>query len=120
MLFWHSKKSKTCVESIRQLLINGKESSAIINRMLLYWKAIDLVSGCATICEKCHSKLSSNRLRALSLNNLMWLSDVPLELQCLTLPEQKLIALVTIKLQRIRIVNFFVLSAIVSTFELCH
>ena len=72
--------------------------------MLLYWKAIDLASGCATICEKCHDKLSSNKLRSLSLNNLMWLGDVPPELQCLTLPEQKLIALVTIKVHGIRIV----------------
>jgi hypothetical protein len=89
---------------MRQSLVNSRDSSAIINKMLLYWKAIDLSSGCATICEKCHDKLSSNKLRALSLANLMWLGDVPPELQCLTLPEQKLIALVTIKLHCIRIV----------------
>ena len=88
--------------------------------MLLYWKAIDLSSGCAAICEKCHDKLSSNKLRALSLSNLMWLGDVPPELQCLTLSEQKLIALVTIELQCIRIVKVFVTSSIVSTFPLCH
>ena len=78
--------------------VNSKDSSAIINKMLLCWKAIDLFSGCATICEKCHDKLSSNKLRALSLSNLMWFGDVTPELQCLTLPEQKLIALVRIKL----------------------
>ena len=105
---------------MRQSLVNSKDSSAIINKMLLYWKAIDLSSGCATICEKCHDKLSSNKLGALSLNNLMWLGDVPPELQCLTLSEQKLIALVTIKLQCIRIVNVLVPSSIVSTFKLCH
>ena len=88
--------------------------------MLLCWKAIDLSSGCATICEKCHDKLSSNKLRDLSLTNLMWLGDMPPELRCLTLPEQKLIALVTIKLQWIRIVKAFVSSSIVSTFQLCH
>ena len=105
MLFSHSKnKTRNHVEPIRQLLINSKESSAVINRMLLCWKAIDLSSGCAPICEKCHDKLSSTKLRGSSLANLMWLGDVPPELQCLTLPEQKLIALVTIKLQCIRIV----------------
>ena len=92
----------------------------MINKMLLYWKAIDLFSGCTAICEKCYEKLSSNKLRALSLSNLMWLGDVPPELQCLTLPEQKLVALVTIKLQWIRIVKAFVSSSIVSTFQLCH
>ena len=92
----------------------------MINRMLLCWKAIDLSSGCAAICEKCYDKLSSNKLRALSLSNLMWLGDVPPELQCLTLPEQKLIALVAIELQCIRIVKVFVSSSIVSTFQLCH
>ena len=75
--------------------------------MLLCWKAIDLASGCAAICEKCHDKLSRNNLRALSLTNLMWLGDVPPELQCLTLSEQKLIALVRIILQCIRIVQKF-------------
>ena len=90
------------MEPIRQLLINSNESSAVINRMLLCWKAIDLANGCAHICEKCHDKLTSNKLRGLSLANLMWLGDVPPELQCLTLPEQKLIALVTIKLHCIR------------------
>ena len=88
--------------------------------MLLYWKAIDLFSGCATICEKCHDKLSNNKLRTVSLTNLMWLGDVPPELQCLTLSEQKLIALITIKLQCIRSVKVFVPSSIVSTFQLCH
>ena len=88
--------------------------------MLLCWKAIDLSNGCATVCEKCHDKLSTNKRRALSLSNLMWLGDVPPELQCLTLPEQKLIALVTTKLQCIRIVKVVVSSSIVSTFQLCH
>ena len=105
---------------MRQSLVNSKDISAIINKMLLYWKAIDLSSGCATICEKCYDKLSTNKLRALSVTNLTWLGDVPPELQCLTLSEQKLIALVTIKLQCIRIVDVFVPSSIVSIFQLCH
>ena len=105
---------------MRQSLVNSKDSSAIINKMLLYWKAIDLPSGCAAICGKCHDKLSSNKLQALSLTNLMWLGDVPPELHCLALSEQKLIALVTIKLRCIRIVKVVVPSSIVSTFQLCH
>ena len=88
--------------------------------MLLYWKAIDLSSGCAVICEKYHDKLSSNKLGALSLTNLMWLGDVSPELQCLTLSEQKLIALVTIKFKWMKPINVFILFSIVSTFQLCH
>ena len=74
--------------------MNTKDSSVIINRMLLCQKAIDLTTGFVYLCNKCHKYLLMNKLPSLSLNNLMWIGDVPQELQGLTLPEEKLIALV--------------------------
>lgn len=79
---------------MRHRLSNSKQTSAIINGMLLYWKAIDLFDGLATICEKCHSQLILGKIPLFSLNNLMWLGDVPSALESLTITEQKLIALV--------------------------
>lgn len=62
--------------------------------MLLCRKGIDLQSGNVQLCNKCYSDLLNNKLPSLSLSNLMWIGDIPQELQDLTLPEQKLIALV--------------------------
>ena len=87
------KKILFRIEHTRNSLLNSKDSTAIINGMLLCWKGIDLSNGFAQICEKCHRDLIDAKLPALSLCNLMWLGDVPLELQDLTLSEQKLIAL---------------------------
>ena len=81
-------------DQIQERLMNTKDSSVIINRMLLCQKAIDLTTGFVCLCYKCHKYLLMNKLPSLSLNNLMWIGDVPQELQGLTLPEEKLIALV--------------------------
>ncbi|CAF1541738.1 unnamed protein product, partial [Rotaria sp. Silwood1] len=80
-------------EEIQERLMNTKDNSVIINKMLLCLKAIDLTTGFAYLCNKCHKYLLMNKLPSLSLNNLMWIGDVPEELQGLTLPEEKLIAL---------------------------
>ncbi|CAF1468653.1 unnamed protein product, partial [Rotaria sordida] len=80
-------------EQVRNSLIHAKDSSVIINRMLLYRKAINLETGCGIICNKCYKYLISNKMPAFALNNSMWVNDVPQELQELTLSEQKLIAL---------------------------
>ncbi|CAF5018069.1 unnamed protein product, partial [Rotaria magnacalcarata] len=61
--------------------------------MLLCRKGIHLDTANVQLCNKCHEDLSCSKLPALSLSNLMWIGDVPQELQDLTLPEQKLIAL---------------------------
>ena len=76
--------------------------------------------GYATICEKCHNQLIIDKLPAFSLNNLMWLGDVPLELHCLTLAEQKLIALVSTEQDKLRDIRTTALFLLVSPFELCH
>lgn len=44
-------------------------------------------------CDECFRKLRSKKTPPLSLANNMWISDVPEEIQCLTVPEQMLIAL---------------------------
>lgn len=44
-------------------------------------------------CDDCFRKLRSKKTPPLSLANNMWIGDVPEEIQCLTVPEQMLIAL---------------------------
>lgn len=44
-------------------------------------------------CDECFRKLRSKKTPPLSLANNMWIGDVPEEIQCLTVPEQMLIAL---------------------------
>ncbi|CAF4565316.1 unnamed protein product, partial [Rotaria magnacalcarata] len=80
-------------EQIQEYFSNAEHTTVIINKMLLCRKGIHLNTGNVQLCNKCHEDLSSNKLPALSLSNLMWIGDVPQELQDLTLPEQKLIAL---------------------------
>ncbi|CAF1356769.1 unnamed protein product [Adineta steineri] len=80
-------------EEVRNCLMHAKDSSVIINKMLLCRKAINVETGCGIICNKCHKYLISNKIPPFALNNLMWIGDVPEELQDLTLSEQKLIAL---------------------------
>lgn len=46
-----------------------------------------------TLCQKCHSALSNERIPKFSPANDVWLGDIPHELQGLTIPEQKLISL---------------------------
>ncbi|CAF1520077.1 unnamed protein product [Adineta steineri] len=46
-----------------------------------------------TMCEKCHTALSKGVIPKFSVANNMWLGDVPVELQGLTIPEEKLISL---------------------------
>ncbi|CAF2227872.1 unnamed protein product, partial [Rotaria magnacalcarata] len=80
-------------EQIQEYFSDAENTTVIINKMLLCRKGIHLDTGNVQLCNKCHEDLSSNKLPALSLSNLMWIGDVPQELQDLTLPEQKLIAL---------------------------
>ncbi|CAF2856950.1 unnamed protein product [Rotaria sp. Silwood2] len=61
--------------------------------MLLCRKGLDLETGYAQVCNKCYNDLVKNKLPTLSRSNLMWIGDVSQDLQELTLPEQKLIAL---------------------------
>ncbi|CAF3987609.1 unnamed protein product, partial [Rotaria magnacalcarata] len=80
-------------EHVRNSLIQAKDSSVIINKMLLYGKTINLETGSGIICKKCYKYLISNKIPPFALNNSIWVGDVPQELQELTLSEQKLIAL---------------------------
>ncbi|CAF2063985.1 unnamed protein product, partial [Rotaria magnacalcarata] len=80
-------------EQIQEYFSDAENTTVIINKMLLCRKGIHLNTGNVQLCNKCHEDLSSNKLPALSLSNLMWIGDVPQELRDLTLPEQKLIAL---------------------------
>ncbi|KAH9014843.1 hypothetical protein EDB85DRAFT_1876210 [Lactarius pseudohatsudake] len=41
----------------------------------------------ANVCQSCTSDLRRDKMPVLSLANEMWVGDVPLELQILTLPE---------------------------------
>ncbi|CAF3859271.1 unnamed protein product [Adineta steineri] len=45
------------------------------------------------LCQKCHSALLKKSIPKFSTDNNMWLGDIPIELQGLTIPEQKLISL---------------------------
>ncbi|CAF1498697.1 unnamed protein product [Adineta steineri] len=45
------------------------------------------------LCQKCSNGLSKEQIPKFSVANNMWLGDVPLELQGLTIPEEKLISL---------------------------
>jgi hypothetical protein len=46
-----------------------------------------------TFCVKCHDALSKEQIPKFSAANNMWLGDIPIELQGLTIPEEKLISL---------------------------
>lgn len=46
-----------------------------------------------TFCVKCHGALSKEQIPKFSAANNMWLGDIPIELQGLTIPEEKLISL---------------------------
>ncbi|CAF2742492.1 unnamed protein product [Rotaria sp. Silwood2] len=45
------------------------------------------------LCQKCHGALSKGSIPKFSAANNMWLGDIPVELQGLTIPEKKLISL---------------------------
>ncbi len=80
--------------------------------MLVCKKGINKKTGDAQLCNKCHDNLCMNKLPPLSLNNLIWIGDIPEDLQSLTIAEQKLIALVnTFHLQKCHL-NKFVLYSI--------
>ena len=46
-----------------------------------------------TFCVKCHNALSKEQIPKFSAANNMWLGNIPVELQGLTIPEEKLISL---------------------------
>ncbi|CAF1442322.1 unnamed protein product [Adineta steineri] len=46
-----------------------------------------------TLCQKCSYGLSKEQISKFSVANNMWLHDIPVELQGLTIPEEKLISL---------------------------
>jgi hypothetical protein len=46
-----------------------------------------------TFCVKCHDALSKEQIPKFSAANNMWIGDIPVELQGLTIPEEKLISL---------------------------
>ena len=46
----------------------------------------------ANVCTSCASDLKRNKTPALSLANVMWIGEIPLELKVLTLPERILVA----------------------------
>ncbi|CAF1163308.1 unnamed protein product [Rotaria sordida] len=80
-------------EQKQEYLSNEKDTSIIINKMLLCRKGIHLETLNAQLCRQCYTDLLSNNQPSLSLSNLMWIGNIPQELKDLTLPEQKLIAL---------------------------
>ncbi|CAF4217031.1 unnamed protein product, partial [Adineta steineri] len=45
------------------------------------------------LCQKCSNGLSKEQIPKFSVANNMWLGDIPVELQGLTIPEEKLISL---------------------------
>jgi hypothetical protein len=65
------------------------------NNIVLYTSGLfqqNKVNMCI-ICEKCHGALLKERVPKFSVANNMWLGDIPIELQGLTIPEEKLISL---------------------------
>ena len=46
-----------------------------------------------TVCKKCHDSLLNGKVPKFSVANEMWLGDIPIQLQGLTIPEEKLISL---------------------------
>ncbi len=65
--------------------------------MLLDWSLLSLYRNkhgilFANVCDPCISALKHNKTPSLSLANGMWVGNIPLELQILTLPEHILIA----------------------------
>ncbi|CAF3838431.1 unnamed protein product, partial [Adineta steineri] len=74
-----SKSSYFYYENNIILYVNGMYQENNVNMCLL--------------CQKCSNGLSNEQIPKFSVANNMWLGDVPLELQGLTIPEEKLISL---------------------------
>lgn len=62
------------------------------NGLLLHQPSIGNDGTTLLICMECFNSLKNNKRPQFSLGNNMWVGDVPLELQDLTLPERMLIA----------------------------
>ncbi|CAF1366873.1 unnamed protein product [Adineta steineri] len=92
-------RSDINIESERTKAISSSTSKSSYfyyeNDIILYVNGIyqeNNVNMCI-LCQKCSNGLSKEHIPKFSVANNMWLGDVPLELQGLTIPEEKLISL---------------------------
>jgi hypothetical protein len=57
---------------------------------VFYKKGYNTATENCNICEQCYSALEKNKVPMFSAANKMWIGDVPLVLQQLTIAEEKL------------------------------
>ncbi|CAF1202328.1 unnamed protein product [Adineta ricciae] len=75
---------------------DGNESCSIfcsLSDAVLYKKGYHMMKKSGNICHECHIALIKNKAPIFSVANKMWVGDVPLVLQQLTIAEEKLISL---------------------------
>ncbi|CAF1325294.1 unnamed protein product [Adineta steineri] len=92
-------RSDISIESERTKAISSSISKSSYfyyeNDIILYVNGIyqeNNVNMCI-LCQKCSNGLSKQQIPKFSVANNMWLGDIPVELQGLTIPEEKLISL---------------------------
>ncbi|CAF1554051.1 unnamed protein product, partial [Adineta steineri] len=64
-----------------------------LSNAVFYKKGYNITEKTGNICQQCYSALSKDKIPMFSVANKMWIGDVPLELQQLTIAEEKLISL---------------------------
>jgi hypothetical protein len=71
------------------------ENSVVFYKQGLHHEANNETTGVirCDICRECWSSLKKEKIPKYSAANKVWIGDVPKELQCLTIPEKKLISL---------------------------
>jgi len=69
---------------------NDSSSFFFLSDALFYKKGYNSERKTAYICDQCHSALIKNKVPPFSYANGMWIGDIPLVLQQLTIVEEKL------------------------------
>ncbi len=61
-----------------------------LSNVVFYKKGYNTTTKTGNICQECYSALAKDKIPMFSPANKMWIGNVPLELQQLTIAEEKL------------------------------
>ncbi|CAF3827032.1 unnamed protein product, partial [Adineta steineri] len=77
-------------QQVAQEEIDEHSNTFSLSNTVFYKKGYNIAEKTGNICQQCYSALSKDKIPMFSVANKMWIGDVPLELQQLTIAEEKL------------------------------
>ncbi|CAF4296522.1 unnamed protein product, partial [Adineta steineri] len=77
-------------QQVAQEEIDEHSNTFSLSNAVFYKKGYNIAEKTGNICQQCYSALSKDKIPMFSVANKMWIGDVPLELQQLTIAEEKL------------------------------